>query len=100
MSITRVIHALGDVVALGSAALARQMPGGGFVVVPAQGGGEIPAALVLMESGALAHKAAPSASDRRLFLTADGHHVAATSQPTGSRPLSLSGGAWQAGSAS
>lgn len=99
MAITRVIHALGEAIALGSAGLARQMPGGGFVVVQAQGG-EIAASLVLMESGALAHKSTPSATDRRLFLTADGHHVAATSQPTGSRPLTLSGGAWHAGSAS
>lgn len=89
----------GSVFWLGSEAATRQIPGSAFVHVAAVAVA-IPAGLVLGSTGVLAYKPTPTVADRRLFITADGHHVAATSQPSGSRPLTLSGGAWHAGSAS
>ncbi|WP_164964307.1 hypothetical protein [Rubrivivax sp. JA1026] len=99
MPITRVYHALGEVIAVGNEALRAQLPGGAYASIPAVAV-SLPPSLILGPDGRYIHSSAPSASDRRVFLAADGSRIAATSQPTGSRPLSLSGGGWHAGSAS
>lgn len=93
MPITRAFHAPCVVVAVDAAAQASQLPGGAFLVVPGGAGPAIPPSLILGPDGRLIQSAAPSASDRRLFLSPAGGWIASTTRPAGARPAALVNGA-------
>lgn len=99
MAITRVYHALGEVIAVGGDALRAQLPGGAFASIPAEAS-VLPPGVILSPDGGLIRSSAPSASDRRLFLSPAGGWVASTTQPPGYRPLSREPDRWVAGPAS
>lgn len=65
-----------------------------WVPVSGGGGGEtLPPSLILGPDGRLIQSAAPSASDRRLFLSPAGGWIASTTRPAGARPAALVNGA-------